>query len=138
MGIVTADHSHSVTMNGYPERGNPIFGYVYDEKMTHTSEYGDGTKRPYFTISYANGNGYFDHYAANDNQDAPPWKDPRNLNFTNNVDFRHPAMMPGPDESESHGGEDVSVYATGPMSHLLNGVYEQSFIADVMAYSACL
>ena len=27
---------------------------------------------------------------------------------------------------------------SGPMSHLLNGVYEQSFIADVMAYSACV
>ena len=24
------------------------------------------------------------------------------------------------------------------MAHLLNGVYEQSFIADVMAYSACV
>lgn len=135
--IVTADHSHAVTMNGYPERGNSIFGYVYDEEQPHTSEYQDGTKRPYFTISYANGPGYFNHYVANGNQGAPPWKDPRDLDFEN-VDFLQPAMMPGPDSSESHGGEDVSVYATGPMAHLLNGVYEQSFIADVMAYSACV
>lgn len=24
--VVTADHSHVMTMNGYPERGNNIFG----------------------------------------------------------------------------------------------------------------
>ena len=29
------------------------------------------------------------------------------------MDFLQPAMMPGPDSSESHGGEDVSVYAIG-------------------------
>ena len=32
----------------------------------------------------------------------------------------------------------IVMAVSGPMSHLLNGVYEQSFIADVMAYSACV
>ena len=94
------------------QRGNSIFGYVYDEELLNTSEYPDGSKRPYFTISYANGPGYHNHYVANGNGGAPPWKDPRDLDFED-ADFTHPSMMPGPDVSESHGGEDVAVYATG-------------------------
>ena len=94
------------------QRGNSIFGYVYDEELLNTSEYPDGSKRPYFTISYANGPGYHNHYVANGNWGAPPWRDPRDLDFED-ADFTHPSMMPGPDVSESHGGEDVSVYATG-------------------------
>lgn len=40
--------------------------------------------------------------------------------------------------SGTHTGEDVAIYASGPMSHLINGVKEQSYIAHVMAYSACI
>lgn len=43
-----------------------------------------------------------------------------------------------PLDSETHGGEDVAIYAKGPMSHLFHGVKEQNYIAHVMAYAACL
>ena len=33
--IVTADHAHSMTMTGYPSRGNPIFG-EYNECVSVT------------------------------------------------------------------------------------------------------
>ena len=40
--------------------------------------------------------------------------------------------------SESHGGEDVPIYSSGPMSFLFTGTVEQSYIAHAMAYSACI
>jgi alkaline phosphatase len=39
---------------------------------------------------------------------------------------------------ETHGADDVAVYARGPMAHLLSGTYEQSFIAHTVRYAACL
>lgn len=43
-----------------------------------------------------------------------------------------------PLDSETHGSEDVAIFAQGPMAHLFHGVQEQSYIAHVMAYAACL
>lgn len=43
-----------------------------------------------------------------------------------------------PLDSETHGGEDVAIYAKGPMAHLFHGVKEQNYVAHVMAYAACL
>lgn len=39
---------------------------------------------------------------------------------------------------ETHGGEEVAVYATGPWAHLFSGVHDQSYIPHVMAYAACV
>lgn len=51
-------------------------------------------------------------------------------------DFEYPATYPR--ENETHGGEDVPVYAIGPWSHLFTGVYEESVIPHLMAYASCV
>ncbi|XP_053405179.1 alkaline phosphatase-like [Mercenaria mercenaria] len=40
--------------------------------------------------------------------------------------------------SATHSAEDVSVYAKGPMTHLVHGVQEQTYFVYVMAYAACI
>ncbi len=40
--------------------------------------------------------------------------------------------------SETHGGEDVAIFASGPMGHLFEGTVEQSYIPHAMAYAACI
>lgn len=50
--------------------------------------------------------------------------------------FQFPSAIPI--SVSTHSGEDVAIYANGPMSHLINGVKEQSYIAFALAYSACI
>lgn len=56
--------------------------------------------------------------------------------FSDSIHFQHPATFPM--DSETHSGEDVAIYARGPMAHLLTGVKEQNVIAYVMAHAACV
>lgn len=50
--------------------------------------------------------------------------------------YKQPAGVPL--SSETHGGDDVAIYAIGPQAHLFQGVYEQHYIAHVMGYAACI
>lgn len=43
-----------------------------------------------------------------------------------------------PLSSESHGGEDVAVFARGPQAHLVHGVQEETFVAHLMAFAGCV
>ncbi len=107
--IVTADHSHVMTMAGYPARGNPILGISGP----------DSNKMPYTTLGYGNGPGY-----RGGNR-----PDLTNVDTTA-PDFLQEATVPT--ASETHGGEDVPVYAKGPGSQWVNGVMEQNVIFHVM------
>uniref|UniRef100_A0A1S4H681 Alkaline phosphatase n=1 Tax=Anopheles gambiae TaxID=7165 RepID=A0A1S4H681_ANOGA len=120
--VVTSDHSHSVSFSGYPSRGQDIFGPAGTGK--------DGI--PYMTISYANGLGFYKHVDEAKGTRA----NVREMEDAGADDFRFPAMLPV--DLETHGGEDVAVYASGPWAHLFTGSYEQNVIPHMMAYAACI
>ena len=52
------------------------------------------------------------------------------------MDFLQQALVPM--TSETHSGEDVAVYASGPFAHLFDGTIEQNFIFHVMHHAAGL
>ncbi|XP_077989322.1 alkaline phosphatase-like [Glandiceps talaboti] len=123
--VVTADHSHTNTIVGYASRGNPILGKVDTDKGS------DGL--PYTTFMYANGPGGFDvRDSYRTNGTRPDLTDVD----TETNSYHQQATIP--DTSESHAGEDVAIYADGPMAHLFHGVHEQNYIAHVVMYAACL
>lgn len=48
------------------------------------------------------------------------------------------ALVPLVELEETHGGQDVGIFAIGPMAHLFHGVHEQTYVNHVMRYAACL
>ncbi len=130
--IATADHSHSMTINGYPKRGNPILGLV-TEVGDSLALSADG--KPYTTISYANGpGGVFPALAEGSTTAEPAGVRPDLTGVdTTAVDYVQQALVPM--NSETHTGDDVAIYAWGPQAHLLTGTVEQNLIYHVLAHA---
>ncbi|KAK4311817.1 hypothetical protein Pmani_016712 [Petrolisthes manimaculis] len=138
--LVTADHSHSLTLNGYPPRADHSHKLTLNEyplrcnNIFGVSNLKDVTDElPHSTLMFSMGQGY--NYTWNGTKVVR-----RNLTGvdTTHKEFQFPAAIPTTTWGPAHGGEDVSVHATGPMSHLFHRVHEQAYVAHVMAYSACL
>lgn len=141
--IVTADHSHVFTMAGYPKRGNPILGKVVSVGSDSPALAADGM--PYTTLGYANGLGFRDMSEQTDADlvydsivDSEPVSGRHDLSEVNTEapGFHQETLVPR--ESETHGGEDVAIYATGPGAHLVTGSNEQSIIFHVMNHAGNL
>jgi len=129
--LVTADHSHVLTISGYPTRGNPILGLVEGNDASGDpagtpSLAKDG--KPYTTLGYQNGPGAV--------QGPRPRPD-------TGLGSRQQALVPtyyhssghGGPLSETHGGEDVALFAIGPQSYLVGGVIEQNVIFHIIAHA---
>jgi alkaline phosphatase len=115
--VVTSDHSHTFTMSGYPERGNPILGVVAAPIGTPTLAK-DG--KAYTTLGYANGPG-----AVTATERPDPSKED-----TGALNYRQQALVGL--SSETHGGDDVVARAAGPKAHLFKGTIEQNTIFHIM------
>ncbi|GAB1608181.1 hypothetical protein Ahia01_001102300 [Argonauta hians] len=118
--IVTADHSISFATLGYGTRKNPILGLV-----DRIAWGGAKDGKPYASLVYASGLNY-------------PCKDRQDLHKVDTADKEYKPQVGVPMEYSAHTGEDVAIYATGPWSHLYDGVQEESNIHHFMAYAACI
>ena len=139
--LVTADHAHTMNFVGYPTRGNPILGKVKGgsgEEGDPVKFALDATGLPYTTLSYANGPGYA---GATDQQpegpksarfDSSGWQQATHgrPNLTE-VDTEHPDYLQEsmvPMRAETHGGDDVGIWARGPGSSAVRGSVEQNTV----------
>ena len=121
--VVTGDHSHTLTIAGYAKRGNPILGISIgvDGKPILAT---DG--KPYTTISFANGPGGIE--GAERAARRSPWRRRRTPTSSSSRWSRLP--------SETHGGEDLGIYAIGPWSHLFQGTVEENYTFHVMDFAS--
>ena len=142
--LVTADHSHTMSFVGYPQRGNPILGKVVGVS-SEDDEPGlvkDLLGLPYTTLVYANGPGYT---GASSTQPAGSKNFPHNPGGyvepaagrpdLTKVDTEHPNFMQEalvPANSESHGGDDVGIWARGPGAEAVRGSLEQNVIFHLL------
>jgi alkaline phosphatase len=146
--VVTADHSHTMTFAGYPKRGNDILGLVQGHNDSYDEEGGaglarDATGKPYTTLSFANGPGYTGasdlqpegskQYPHNPHDYSPSSKSRPDLTKikTNDPDYMQEATLPM--KAETHGGEDVAIFAHGPGAAAFHGELEQNTIFHVIA-----
>lgn len=141
--VVTADHSHVFTLAGYPSRGNPILGKAAIDGV----ELRDSLGLPYTTLSYANGPGFVGNgtrrvfnpanegYLPADYVGAAARPDLSGVD-TQNPNYLQEAAVPM--GSETHAGEEVAIYATGPKAYLFRGTQEQNYIYHVMADALAL
>ncbi len=120
--IVTADHSHTFTLGGYPIRGNNILGLTQEvdgKGMLEEKPRTDKNGKPYTTLGYANGKGY-----------RGGTRPDLTAEEVTNPDYKQEASVPLNDET--HGGEDVAIFANGAGAYLIRGVMEENWIFYVM------
>lgn len=141
--LVTADHSHTLSFAGYPRRGSPILGKVIGSNSEDApiGLANDALGLPYTTLSYANGPGYI---GATDRQPEGPKQFPHGVSGalpsngrpqlrdvdTESPDYLQESTMPM--GSETHGGDDVGIWARGPGSDAVRGSLEQNVIFHVL------
>ncbi|KAJ9597588.1 hypothetical protein L9F63_011552 [Diploptera punctata] len=121
--VVTSDHSHTLSISGYPGRGSDILGSDNVLDILYGQD----------ILSYANGPGYLSH--KSDNCLEAYW---RKFTDKERKDPAYKQFSGRYVNKETHAGEDVPVYSRGPQANLFSGVFEQHYIAHAICYIACI
>lgn len=118
--VVTADHDHTMTINGYSHRGNPILGKTTDVKTRKPQPAADG--KPYTTLVFGNG--------------GTPRKELRddltNVDTTDDAYLQEVGVLLGTPGAETHGGGDVMLFSTGAGSAPLKGTIDNTKVFGVV------
>lgn len=150
--LATADHSHVFAFGGYPLRPLDELPYApvsHPEGFAeHDDHHGllntahhltgagqvvesvDTTGQPYTPLLYANGPGYRGTTRANPWEDDFPGITGRAVPGPTHPDYRQEAAVPL--GSETHGGEDVALYAIGPGASAVRGTLPNTAVFDVL------
>jgi len=131
--IVTADHAHTMSIGGYAGRVEDITGVVVEGDGTLPLGEDGGT---FTVLSYGNGPGYMQYNGTGVGDYTMIDRHP--MEKLDKADIAYKQASAAPLSSETHGGDDVGIWAGGPMAHLFHGVHEQSYIGHVMSYAACI
>ncbi|QYF91587.1 alkaline phosphatase [Massilia sp. PAMC28688] len=114
--VITADHDHAISMNGYGKRGNPILDIVRNYTDGQPARDADG--KTFTTLVFGNG--------------------PNRLAQRVDVDSKAALQRDYHQESgvrlkgETHGGGDVKLFATGAGSQVFKGTMENTKVFHLM------
>lgn len=114
--VVTADHDHTMVLNGYPKRGNPVLDIVRNVGDGQPTRDADG--KTYTTLVFGNGPNRPDLRADVDSATA------LSEGYHQETGVRW--------SSESHGGGDVKLYAAGSGSAPFKGTMENTHVFTLM------
>lgn len=98
-----------------------------DQDITGLAEAPADDNLPYTILSYANGPGYYSTYGPNGR---------KHITAKDTADAKFEYLATVPLDSETHGGDDVGVFASGPFAQYFSGNYEQTNIPAMMAKAA--
>ena len=131
--VVTADHDHTMTLNGYAKRtgatsaGNAgVLGIVKDPVSGQPSLDADG--QPYSIIGFGNG----ERRIAGDRSTQTALTD----SVTAAAGFHQEAAVLMPAGGETHGGTDVSLMAIGDGSDKFHGFLTNTSVYDLLHAAA--
>ena len=114
--VVTADHDHTLAFNGYGKRGNPILDINRDYKTGLPSKDADGNT--YTTLVFGNGPNRPNIRASLDSTTVLAG------NYLQETGVRL--------SSETHGGGDVKLFATGNNAKLFKGTIDNTKVFSLL------